>query len=138
MNWHQLMSLNMRRKVRIHSFVLVNISKKRNRARYQKKMKFAYTLFLVDLPYSINKAIRIHVFYHSWHHHFIIWVIIMLQNISSGVSKNVFWQFKIKVGCIFAVIFLWYIADKKPKKTRLLYWVMAYIHAKWYISESVY
>ena len=91
------------------------ISKKDLRKIPEKK-KCAYTLFLVHLPYSINKAIRIHVLYHPWHQHCIIWVMNMRQNISSGVRKNVFWTFIIKVGCTSAVIFLWDITEKKTKK----------------------
>ena len=48
----------------------------------------------------------------------------MRQNISSGVSKNVFWEFRIKVGCVFAVIFLWDISKGKRKilKYRIEEW----------------
>ena len=52
------------------------------------KRQFAYTLLLVHLPYSINKAITIHVLYHTWNQHCIIWVMNMRQNKSSSVSKN--------------------------------------------------
>ena len=107
MNRHQMMSLNLSRNVRIHQFVLVDISQRRNRVRYQKIIQCAYTFFLVHLPYYIKKTIRIHVFYHPLHQHCIIWVMNMRQNISSGVNKNVFWKFRIKVGCTSAVIFLW-------------------------------
>ena len=86
---------------------LLNISQRRNKARYQKRKQYAYSLFVVRLPYSINKAIRIHVFYRPWHQHCIIWVMNMRQNISSGISKNLFWQFRIKFRCTSAVIFLW-------------------------------
>ena len=37
------------------TFPGVSLSKKRNRVRYQKKRKFTCILFLVHLPYSINK-----------------------------------------------------------------------------------
>ena len=36
--------------------------------KYQKRKQCAYTLFLVHLPYYINKEIRIHVFYLSLYH----------------------------------------------------------------------
>ena len=133
MNRHQLNSINMRRNVRMHSLFLMNISKRRNRSRYQKIEQCAYTLFLVHLPYSINTEIIIHVFYHPWHQHCIIWVMNMRHNISSRVSKSIFWRFRIKFKFISAVIFLWDITN-----TQLSYFKMAYIHAIWYISESVY
>ena len=95
-------------------------SQKINQVRYQKKRQFTYTMFLVHLPYSINKAIIINVFYHPWHQHCIIRVTNMRQNISSGVSKNVFWKSIIKVGCTYAVIFLWYITKKKTKKDSII------------------
>ena len=114
-----------------------SISKKKPSKRSEKR-QFAYTLFLMHLPYSNSKAIRIHVLYHPWHRYFIIWMMNMRQNISSRVSKNLFWKFMIKVGCTSAVIFLWGITEKKRKKAKLSYWVMAYIHAIWYIAESVY
>ena len=116
----------------------MDIYQKRNRSRYQEKRQFACKFFLVHLPFSINKAIRIHVLYHSWYQHCIIWVINMRQNISSSVYKYIFWKYIIKVGCTSAVIFLWGITEKKRKKTKLSYWGMAYIHAIWYIAEWVY
>ena len=85
------------------------------------KKQCAYKLFLVHLPYSINKAILIHVFYRPWYQHYIIWVIYMHNNISSGVSKSIFWQFRIKSKCNYDVIFLWDITKKKRKNTQLLY-----------------
>ena len=100
--------------------VLVNTSQRRNRERYQKRRQYAYTLFLVHLPYYINKAIIIHVCYCPWYQHCIIWVINMHQNISSGVSKNIFWEFRIKVGCTSVVIFLWGITKKKTKKYSII------------------
>ena len=36
--------------------------------------------------------------------------------ISSSLSKNLFWKFIIKVGYTSAVIFLWYITERKTKK----------------------
>ena len=48
-----------------------------------------------------------------------MWLMNMRHNISSGVSKNAFWEFRIKSECTSAVIFLWYI--KKKKKKRLNY-----------------
>ena len=114
----KLMSLNMRRYNRMNQFVQVNLSKKRNIVRYQKKIQFTYTLFLVHLPYSINKAIRIYVLYHPWNHHFIILAMNMHQHIPSNASKNPFWKFIIKVGCTSVVIFLWGISNKKRKHTK--------------------
>ena len=66
-----------------------SISKKELRKVSEKK-KCAYTFFLVHLPYYINKAIRINIFYCPWHKYFIIWVMDMRQNISSEVSKGLF------------------------------------------------
>ena len=77
-------------------------------------------IFLVHLPYSINKEVIIHVFYHRWHQHFIIWVTNMHHNISSGVSKHVFWKFIIKIGCTSAVILLWDITKEKTKKDSII------------------
>ena len=94
------------------------ISKKDLRKIPEKK-KCAYTLFLVHLPYSINKAIIIHVFYRPWHQHCIIWVMDMRHNISSGVSKSLFWKFRIKVELTSAVIFFCGITNKKQIKTQL-------------------
>ena len=71
----------------MHSFFLMNISQRRNRERYHKRKQFDYTLFLVHLPYSIKKAIVIHVLYCPWHQRCIICVMNMRQNISSGVRK---------------------------------------------------
>ena len=71
---------------------------KRNQTRYQKKRQCAYTLLLVHLTYSISKAIIINLFYHTWHQDYIIWVMNMRHNISSGVRKNIFWKLIIKVG----------------------------------------
>ena len=110
---HHLMSLNMRRYIRMHEFFQVDLYKKMNRAIYQKKRQFACTFFLVHLPYSINEAIRIHVLYHPWHHHYIICVMNMRQNISSSVCKNLFWEYIMKFGCTYAVIFLWDVTEKK-------------------------
>ena len=98
----------------------MNKSQKRNRLRYQKKIQFAYTLFLVHLPYYTNKVIIIHVFYLHWNQHCIIWVMNMRQNISSALSKNVFWKFIIKVRCTSAVILLWDIAENKTKKDSII------------------
>ena len=119
-NRHQLKSLNMRRNVRVHQLFLVNLSQRKNQARYQKRKQCAYTLFLVYLPYYINKAIIIHVFYCPWHQHCIIWVMDMRQNISSGVSKSLLWRFRIKVKCTSDVILLWDITNKKTKKYSII------------------
>ena len=119
-NRHQLKSINMRRNVWMHSLFLVNISKIRNWAIYQQRNQFNYILFLLQLIYSINKAIRIHVFYYPWYQHWIIWVMNMRPNISSGVSKNILWVFRIKVRCTSAMIFLWDITKKKKKKDSII------------------
>ena len=111
---------------------LVNLSQRRNQARYQKIKQCAYTLFLVHLPYYINKATRIHVFYCTWHHHCIIWVMDMRQNISSGVGKNVL-EIQNKDWMHFCRDILMGNHKKKRKETKLSYWGMAYIHAIWYI-----
>ena len=63
---------------------------------------------------------KILVLYCTWHQHCIIWVMNMRQNISSGVSKNIFWEFRINVGCTSAVISLWDMTNKKIK-TQLSY-----------------
>ena len=77
--------------------------------------KNAYALFLVHLPYYFCKGTRIHVLYHPWYQHFIIWVIKLRQNISSGVWKSLFISFIIKIGCNSAVIFFWEKTEKKTK-----------------------
>ena len=51
----------------------------------------------------------------------------MRQNISSGVSKNIFWEFRIKVGCTADVIFLWDITNKKRK-------ILSYCIEEWHTS----
>ena len=131
MNRHQIMSLNTRRNVSIHYFVLANLFQKRNRSRYQKKRQCAYTFFLVHLPYYTNKAIIINVFYHPWHQHCIIWVMNMRQNISSGVSKILIWKFRIKVECTFSVKWFWGI--KENNEQRLNYHI-----EEWYTSTPYY
>ena len=136
-NRHQSRSLNMRRNLIVHQLFLVHISQRRNQSRYQKIKQFAYTFFLVHLTYFIKKAIIVHVFYRPWHQHCITWVMDIHHNISSGVSKSLFWRFKIKVECTSAMIFLWCITKGKGKNTQLSYLGMAYIYAIWYISESV-
>ena len=98
-NIHQLNILNMKRNVRIHELLLVNISQRRKQAIYQKIKQCAYTLFLVHLPYSINKSIIIHLFYRPWHQYCIIWVMYIRHDISSVVSKILFWELRIKVEC---------------------------------------
>ena len=98
----------------------MHISKRRNQAINQPRNKIAYTLFLVHLPYSINKAIRIHVFYCPWHHNSIIWVMDMRHNISSGVSKGIFLLFIIKFKCTSSVILFWGITKKKTKKDSII------------------
>ena len=113
----------------------MHLYQRMNRTRYQKRKQCAYTLLLLHIPYSIRKEIIIHIFYRPWHQHCITWVVNMRHNISLGVSKSIFWKFRIKVECTSAMIFFWYITKKK---TQLSYWVMEYIHAIWYISESVY
>ena len=80
------------------------------------KIQFTCTLLLVHLPYSTNKAIIIHVLYHSWNHHCIIWVMNTSLNISSSVCKDLFWKYIIKVRCTSSVIFLWDTTDKKQKR----------------------
>ena len=119
-NRHQLKSLDMRRNVRVHQLSLVNLYQIMNRERYQKRKQCAYTLFLVHLPYYINKAIRIRVFYRPWNKYCIIWVMDMCHNISSGVIKSIFCKLRIKVECNSAVIFLWDITKKKTKKDSIL------------------
>ena len=49
------------------------------------------------------------------------------QNISSGVGKNLFWTFIIKVGCTSAVIFLWDITKKNEK-------ILNYCTEEWHTS----
>ena len=63
---------------------------------------------------NIHKAPRIHVLYHPWHRHCIIWEMNLRQNISSGVSNSFFLSFIVKVECNFVVILLW---DNKENKT---------------------
>ena len=131
MTRHQMMSINMRRNIRMNYFVLSNL--------YQKRRQCAYTLFLVHLPYCINKSIIIHIFYHPWHQHCIIWVMNMLHNISLGVIKDVFWEPRIKFRCTSSVIFLWENTKKKTKKDSIIIFRNG-IHPRHmiYISESIY
>ena len=95
--------------------VLINLCQRSNREIYQKRRQCAYTFFLVHLHYCINKEIKIRVSYHPLHQHCIIWVMNTRQNISSAVSKHVFWEFTIKVECTSAVIFLCDITKEKRK-----------------------
>ena len=62
----------------------------------------------------------IHVFYHPWHYHCIIWVMNMSHNILSGVSKNIFWKLRIKVGCTSTVIFFMVHHRQKTKKDSII------------------
>ena len=55
---------------------------KKEPIKISEKRQFSCTLLLVQPPYSIKKAIIIHVLYHPWHHHCIMWVMNMRQNIS--------------------------------------------------------
>ena len=96
-----------------------SISKKELR-KISGRKKCAYTVFLVHLPYSINKPIRMHVLYRPCHKYCIIWVMDMRQNISSGISKSLFWKFRIKVRCASDVIFFWDITEKKTKKYAII------------------
>ena len=112
-------SVNESKYEEIHHNVLIfpgeSISKS-TRLRYQKKRQFDYTLFLLHPPYSMNKSIRIYVFYHTWHQHCIISVINMSQNISSSAGKNFLLKSIIRVGCTSDVIFLWDITEKNKKR----------------------
>ena len=116
---------------------LEHLSQVRNQAINQPINQSAYTLFLVHLTYSINKAIIIPVLYRPWHQHCIIWVMVMCWNTSSGVSKSLFWRFRIKDEWNSAVIFFWDTTKGKTKNTQLSYLGMAYIWAIWYILERV-
>ena len=107
----------MRINLRVWQSLLVNPYHRRNQAIYQKRKQCTYTLFLVHLPYSTNKAIRIQVFYLPWRQPCIIWMMDMCQNISSGVRKSLFWKLRIKVECTSAMIFLWNITKKNQKNS---------------------
>ena len=115
-NRHQLKSQNVRRKLRVYQSFLANISQRRNGERYQKRKKYDYTLFRVHLHYSINKEIIVNEFYCPWHQHWTIWVMDMRHNISLGVSKSLFWKFRIKDKWNSAVIFLWDTTKKKEER----------------------
>ena len=65
------------------------------------------------LTINIHKASKIHVFYHPWHRHCIIWEIYLCQNIPSGASNCLLLSFMIKVECNSAIILIW---DKTEKK----------------------
>ena len=123
--------------LRVNELFLVHLYQRIKQARNQPRNQRAYTLLLVYLPYYTNKAIIIHVFYRPWHQYWTIWVTNIRRNISSGVIKSLFWRFRIKDECNSAVISFWDITKKKPKKTQLLYWGMAYSRTIWYISECV-
>ena len=93
----------------------MHLSQRSNQSINQPRNKSAYILFLVHLPYSINKEIIINVFYRPWHQHYIIWVMDMRRNIKSGVSKSVFRRFRIRVKFTSALIFFWDITKKNVK-----------------------
>ena len=88
-------------------------SQRSNQAINHPRNQIAYTLFLVHLPYSINKSLRIHVFYCPWYQHCIIWVTDMRWNTSSGVRKSLFGKLRIKYECNSDVIFFWNITKIK-------------------------
>ena len=89
--------------------------KKEEPSKISDDIKNAYALFLVHLPYYFHKSTRIHVLYHPWRQHCIIFMINLHQNISSGLSKSLFLSFIIKAECNSAVIFLWDVTEKKTK-----------------------
>ena len=68
-----------------------SISKKEP-SKISAKTKCAYTLFLVHVHYSIDKEITIHIFNRPLYQHCTIWVMNICQNISSSLSKNIFWK----------------------------------------------
>ena len=137
-NRHQLNSLKNEGESKIELIVPCESISKKEPINILEKKKWAYTLFVVHPPYSINRATRIHVFYLPWHQHCVISVMDIRHNISSGVSKILFWKSRVKAECNSSVIFLWDIKKKKRKNTQLSYWGMAYIPVIWYISESIY
>ena len=65
---------------------------------------------------NIHKASKIHVLYHPWHQHCIIWEMNLRQNISSGASNCLLVLFMVKVKCNSAVILLWDNTEKKQNK----------------------
>ena len=107
---------------------LVNISQRSKRARYKKIKQCAYTLLLMHLHYSINKAIIINVFYHPCYQDCIISMMDICHNISSGVSKSLYWKFIIKVEYNSVVIFLRDITKKKRK-------ILNYCIEEWHTSR---
>ena len=68
---------------------------------------------------NIHKASRIHVLYHPWHRHCIIWEMNLRQNISSGVSNSLLLSFIVKFECNSDVILLW---DNTEKKEQNIYY----------------
>ena len=96
-----------------------SISKKELRNKLANKLNRLY-IFLVHLPYYMNKSIIIHVFYCPWCQHCIIWVMDMRRNKSSGVRIIIFWKFIIKDECNYSVIFFWDITNKKTKKDSII------------------
>ena len=121
-NWQHLKSRNVRMNHLNHCPMFRKRPNcwRRNQERNQPRNQSAYTLFLVNLPYYINKAIIIHVFYSPWHQYCIIWVMVMLRNTSSGVRKSLFWKFKIEEKFNSTVISFWDITKKKTKKDTII------------------
>ena len=95
---------------------MVHLPQRRNQARNNPRNQSPYNFFVVHLPYYINKAIIIHVFYFPWNKHCITWVMDVCWNTSSGVSKNLLYKSRIKVRCTSAVILLWDITKRKRKR----------------------
>ena len=94
------------------SLCLGESNKKEEPSKISDNNKNDYVLFLVHLPYFFHKATIIHVFFHTWHKHCIIWVMNLRHNISSGVIKSLFLSFIINVECNSSVIFVWDSTEK--------------------------
>ena len=117
---HRLNSQNLIRNLRVYLLFLVTISQRRNRAIYQQRNQCTYIFFLMHLTNSINKSTIINLFYRPWHQYYIICVIYMRRNISSGADKILFWKFIIKVKWTSTVLFFWDITKKKTKKYSII------------------
>ena len=62
----------------------------------------------------------LHVLYHPWHRHCIIWDMKLRQNISSGASNCLLLSFMVKVECNSAVILLWDNTEGKKNKKYII------------------
>ena len=135
---HQLMSLNMRRCIRIQIFVQVNISKKRSRVRFHKKKKIRLYIVLgaPTLCYKQGNDNSCIISSLASALHFMS---------DEYASKNIIRRKQKYLLEIHNKGRMHFFRDiltghhrEKRKKTKLSYWGMTFIHVIWYILGSVY